>query len=273
MIVAYIKIASWDSQPIRVAQKRGGTNLSLNDYQPGDQVIVKTDLGLDLGKISKIEEVKEEKLEGFILRKANKSDIESYNKKNNPDFKNKSIKKCQKIVENHDLPMKIIDALLSFDGGRITFAFTAPKRVDFRKAVKELASVFHKSIRMHQVGVRQVAKSLGGIGPCGRQVCCAQFLDDIKSVTTEAIKNQRLSHRGPERLTGLCGRLKCCLLYEEEAYKELIKKFPPIGSKVKTKLGKGIVVDWRILKNKVIIKRKKNKNQARIEVDLEDIKK
>ncbi|HKL17048.1 MAG TPA: regulatory iron-sulfur-containing complex subunit RicT, partial [Patescibacteria group bacterium] len=194
------------------------------------------------------------------------------NEKNRPEFKKKATKKCQKIVDSYDLSMKIIDTLLSFDGGRLTFAFTAPKRIDFRKAVKRLAGVFHKSIRMHQVGVRQVAKAMGGVGPCGRTVCCAEFLDDIKSVTTDAIKVQRLSHRGPERLTGLCGRLKCCLLYEKEAYEDLVKKFPPLGSKVKTAKGNGTVVDWRLLKGKIIIKKKNGKSEMGIEVDLKDIK-
>ncbi len=203
MIVAYIKIAPWDSQPIRASKKRGKTPLEIGDFEPDTKVIVRTSLGIDLGTISKVEEItnenEKEEAEGFILRKANERDIKTWEDKNDPEIKRKTKKKSQKIADSYNLPIKIIDALFSFDGGRITFAFTAPQRVDFRKAVKDLAGLFHKSIRMHQVGVRQVAKSLGGVGPCGREVCCSKFLGDIKSVTTEAIKSQKLSHRGPER--------------------------------------------------------------------------
>src|SRR6056297_1016297 len=126
MIVAYIKIAPWDSQPIRACKKRGKKPLKMGDFEPGTKVIVRTSLGIDLGTISKVEEVQGEETDGFILRKANKRDIKEWKEKNNSDFKKKAKKKSQEVAEKHDLPMKIIDALLSFDGGRITFAFTAP---------------------------------------------------------------------------------------------------------------------------------------------------
>ena len=116
--------------------------------------------------------------------------------------------------------MKIMDAYFSFDGGRIIFLFTAPDRVDFRQIVKDLSKAFHKSIRLHQIGIRQAFGLGGDIGPCGLPLCCKNFLGEIglSKVSTNLINDQNLSHRGIDRLTGVCGRLKCCLLFEEEMY-------------------------------------------------------
>ena len=150
--------------------------------------------------------------------------------------------------------MKLIDAHFSYDGGRIVFAYIAPERVDFRTLVKDLTHRFHKSVRMHQVGVREEAGFTGDIGPCGRPLCCLKFLKNLGNVGTELIFDQQLAHRGTERLSGICGRLKCCLLFEEENYKELAKNLPVVGSIVKTKRGEGKVINWHILTQSVDIK-------------------
>ena len=163
---------------------------------------------------------------------------------------------CESLVKKVELKIKIIDALFSFDGGRITFAFVAPGRVDFRLLVKDLAQKFHKSIRMHQVGARQETGLSGDIGPCGRPLCCLSFLKKLGHITTDMMFHQNLSQRGPERLSGMCGRLKCCLSFEEDSYCKILKELPSVGSKVKTKQGVGKVIGYRILERIVIVKTK-----------------
>ncbi len=258
-----------------------------DQFQIGDSVIIKTELGTDLGKIIKIEE-KGEKVEeteispsevpskteeaNFILRKAYPDDIEKWKQRN--QNKEQAIKKCEVLVKKGKLPMKIVDVLFAFDGGKITFAFIALNRVDFRGLVKDLVQEFHKSVRMYQIGVRQEAGWAGGIGPCGRGLCCSSFLGKLGNVSVDMMLDQQLFQRGSERLTGICGRLKCCLSYEEEMYKELIKKLPPIGSKVKTKKGKGKVVDWHILKQTIVIEEtgQGEEKGTRAEVPLAEVK-
>jgi len=168
--------------------------------------------------------------------------------------------------------MKLIDALFSFDGSKIIFAFTAPHRIDFRDLVKNLVQEFHKSVRMHQVGARQETGLIGDIGPCGRTLCCLSFLKNLGRVSAEMMFNQQLSQRGPERMSGVCGRLKCCLAFENEKYRKLKENFPEIGKEVKTKTGKGKVIDWHILKQTVIVEIKEGKDKIRVEIPLEEIK-
>ncbi len=281
-IVVFVQVVSWE-EPYELTQTRGGHLIEAGRFQPGDRVVIKTEMGTELGEVIKIEEKPDEEgveeahsvdsgeqetIEGanFILRKASSVDLDKYKEKNKT--KKEVIKKCEELVKKRKLAMKIIDVLFSFDGGRIIFAFTAPGRIDFRDLVKELAQKFHKSIRMYQVGVRQETGLFGDIGPCGRPLCCQKFLKKLGSVTTDLIFDQQLAHRGPERLSGVCGRLKCCLAFEEEAYKELAKKLPAIGSKVKTTKGEGRVVDWHILKQSVMVEIE----GTRIEVPLADIK-
>ncbi|MBL7141834.1 stage 0 sporulation protein [Patescibacteria group bacterium] len=272
MIIFFVQLAPWDN-PYQFTQMRGGRLIDRDHFKVGDQVIIKTDLGTDLGKIIKIEEKTEQedqKGENFILRKASSDDIKRWKEKN----KNKAevIKKCEFLVRKKKLPMKIIDALFGFDGSKITFAFTAPSRIDFRNLVKDLVQKFHKSIRMHQVGARQETGLAGDIGPCGRSLCCLSFLKKLGHITTEMMFDQQLSQRGPERLSGICGRLKCCLAFENEMYKELKEKLPALGTKVKTKKGTGKVIDWHILKQSVVIEIKEGKEKTRIEVPINEIK-
>lgn len=275
MIILSIQLAPWDNMPYYVSRARGGLPIEKDDFCVGDSVIIKTETATDLGKVIRIEQASDEDVEksevNFILRRANSEDLKKWEEKNKE--KKQAIKKCQSLVKKKDLPMKIIDALFSFDGGRITFAFSASSRIDFRKLVKELSQEFHKSIRMHQVGARQGVRVSGNIGPCGRTLCCLSFLSKLGSVTTDMMVDQQLSHRGPERLTGPCGRLKCCLAYEQSAYKELTKNLPPIGSKVKTKQGPGKVIDWHVLKQTVVIKKEDQEGgETTVEVPLKEVK-
>ena len=282
MIIIITQIASW-APSYELKQMRGGYPIPLDKFQVGDKIVVKTDLGVDLTQIVKIEEKTEEEsalaktvpAEGeesaaesgnFILRKAGQEDLDKYAEKNK--IRDEAMKKCEEMVKKRKLAMKIIDVLFSLDGGRVTFAFTAPGRMDFRELVKDLAQEFHKSIRLYQVGARQETGLVGDIGPCGRPLCC-QFLKKLGSVTTEFIYNQQLSHRGPERLTGVCGRLKCCLVFEQEMYQELAKNLPALGSQIKTAKGEGKVVGQYILKQSVVIELK---DGIKVEVPVADLK-
>lgn len=230
----------------------------------GDYVIVKTDLGLEMGKVVGKKEEKEEVKP--ILKKAGLEDLEKIKKREKK--KREIFNQAKEIIKKSNLHMKLIDLRFSFDGGRIIFFFIASERIDFRNLVKELTKRFQKSIRMHQVGVREEAKSSGGLGLCGRELCCIKFLKTLGNVTTESILNQELAHRGAERLSGVCGRLRCCLLFEEEIYKEAIKNLPEIGSIIKTERGEGKVVARHALKQSVEVEIDK---ETKIEVPAKQI--
>ena len=274
MVIVFVQLALWDA-PYSIMQVRGGELVEKNQFKVNDHLIIKTDLGTDLGKVIKIEEKSEEddqQRKNFILRKANTHDLEKLKERNK--HKKEILKKCEQLVKKRKLSMKIIDAHFSFDGSKIIFAFTAPSRIDFRLLVKDLVQEFHKSIRMHQVGARQETGLAGDAGPCGRSLCCQAFFKKLGHVTTEMMFDQQLSQRGPERLSGICGRLKCCLAFENEMYKDLKEKLPALGEKVKTKKGKGKVVDWRILKQTVLVEimEEKEKQKMIIEVPIDEIK-
>jgi len=218
----------------------------------GDRVVVKTELGTEIGKVVGMKEsgeFKSNKNLKPILRKVNLSDLEKAEARNKN--RNKALRICRELIKKYNLPIKLVDVKFSFDGGRITFAFIASQRIDFRDLVKDLTRNFQKSIRLQQIGVREEAKIMGGIGPCGRELCCLKFLKNLGNVSTDFIFDQQLSHRGAERLSGPCGRLLCCLAYEEKLYKELAGKLPVVGSVIKTAQGQGKVVEQNILQGSV----------------------
>ncbi len=216
----------------------------------GDKVIVETDQGVEMGTVVYADkDVKEETLEAPlkpILRKATTSDIDKMDKYN--EKKKEAVDYFREAIEKYDLPMKPVDAHFAFDGSKITMFFTAESRVDFRELVKDLTRRFQKSIRLQQVGIRDVAKELGGIGMCGREVCCSVWLEDMSSITTDMARLQQMAHRGSERISGLCGRLMCCLSYEAEFYMEMSKQMPELDAIVTSPQGKGKVVDLNVLK-------------------------
>jgi len=259
------------------------------DLRAGDYVVVDTDLGLELGQVKgfkKADNIKkdscadaeEEKCGGDscpareikpIIRKATSGDFERAQK--NEASKEEALNVCRDFIKKHNLPMKLVDAHFSFDGSRITFAFIADGRIDFRELVKDLTRRFQKSIRIHQIGVRDESKIFGDIGPCGRKLCCQGVLkENYGGVTTEMAYVQQIAHRGLERLSGCCGRLKCCLNYELPVYEELKKDFPPLGGEVKVKNSKGRVVSWELLKQTVKVDLG---DDTLIEVPLKEIKK
>ncbi len=241
MKVAKVQFMPWDK----------ACDFSSNglELQVGDYVIVETELGMELGKILSFQEIEESEEEVKpIIRKALATDLEKI-----PDFKNKieAIKVCREMVLKHKLEMKIVDVHFSFDDSKITFAFIADGRIDFRELVKDLTRHFNRTIRLHQIGIRDEAKINGDFGHCGRQLCCRKFLDDLVSITSEMAEHQQCVHRGSDRISGICGRLMCCLAYEEEGYQDLAKKMPPLGAKVNVDGRKGIVVGHHILKQTV----------------------
>ena len=201
-------------------------------FKIGDYVIVEVERGEDLGKViqkgtlSERKHTDKESKLGVIRRLASKEELE---KAENLVLKEAdALKICHTKVEEHDLNMKLVDAEWQFDGNKISFYFTAEKRVDFRQLVKDLAAIFKTRIELKQIGVRDEARRIGGCGRCGCKLCCTTFLTDFEPVTLRAAKDQRLS-LNPSQISGICGRLMCCLMYERNFYKEQVKKFPKEG--------------------------------------------
>jgi cell fate regulator YaaT (PSP1 superfamily) len=171
--------------------------------------------------------------------------------------------------------MKLIDVHFSFDTSKVTFAFSAEGRVDFRLLVRDLTGHFNRTIRLHQIGKRDEAKAIGDCGPCGRILCCKSFIKDFASITSKMAETQQVVHRGSERISGLCSRLKCCLQYEQEGYKELAKKLPNIGEEIEVEGEKATVVNCNVLKQTVDARFKNHSNGENhgdtvMEVDIEN---
>lgn len=219
-----------------------------------DWVLAKTELGSELGQVIGYKNIEEKTLISPlepILAKATAEDLKRFKKLNSD--KESTLARAKEFIKKHQLEMKLVDCYFSFDGSKIIFAFTADSRIDFRELLKDLTKAFRQSIRLQQIGTRDEAKMMGGVGPCGRPLCCRGFLKEIGNVTSESAKLQQVAHRGSERLSGVCGRLKCCLNYEKNLYQEMSKNFPLVGSELKTKQGKGRVISWNILKKSVNI--------------------
>ncbi len=160
---------------------------------------------------------------------------------------------CLQKIQEHGLDMQLVSAEYAFDGSKILFFFTADERVDFRELVKNLASVFHTRIELRQIGVRDKAKMVGGLGICGRPFCCSEFLDDFQPVSIKMAKTQNLS-LNPTKISGTCGRLMCCLKYEQEAYEDLIRNAPKVESFVDTPEGRGTVTEVELLRQRVKVR-------------------
>lgn len=224
-------------------------------FTKGDGVIVETARGVEFGRVG-IEncEVDDSQIVQPlkpVIRKASKQDEERNIK--NMERAVTAKRTAIELVEKHNLKMKLIEAEFTFDGSKVVFYFTAPSRIDFRELVKELASVFHIRIELRQVGIRDEAKLLGGIAPCGRECCCHGCMPDFKKVTIKMAKVQGLS-LNPGKISGLCGRLMCCLEYENDYYAQAYKKMPKVGGQVGTPDGNGVVVSNNMLKFLVKVK-------------------
>ncbi|MBQ3416899.1 MAG: stage 0 sporulation family protein [Ruminococcus sp.] len=227
-----------------------GQKLSLND-----RVIVETARGVECGTVAtENREVPDEEIVHPLkkmLRVATKDDLRRI------EENAKKEKDAQKIFEQkvseHELEMKLVDVEYTFDNSKIIFYFTADGRVDFRSLVKDLASVFRTRIELRQIGVRDESKMLGGLGVCGRPFCCNSFLGEFQPVSIKMAKDQGLS-LSPTKISGTCGRLMCCLKYEQDAYVDLLKRTPKVGAIVKTPEGRGLVVETNLLSQTLKVK-------------------
>ena len=219
-----------------------------NTLKQGDMVIVETARGIECGEIAM--ENRQISDDGIVqplkklIRVATKDDLKKMEE--NAAKEKSAFAVCLKKIAAHKLEMKLVDVEYTFDNTKILFYFTADGRVDFRELVKDLASVFRTRIELRQIGVRDEAKMLGGLGICGRPFCCSTFLSGFQPVSIKMAKEQGLS-LNPVKISGTCGRLMCCLKYEQEAYLDLIRSTPSVNSIVMTPSGKGTVTDLNML--------------------------
>ena len=232
----------------------------------GDNAIVETERGIQFGRIvSNPEEIDEKDLGKdlkLVIRKADEKDLKSYNQVLKDA--NKALNDARNLVEKLKLNMQLIDASYTFDRSQLLFHFLADARVDFRELAKKLAQNYKTRIELRQIGVRDKAKMVGGLGPCGRFLCCSTFLTDFNSVSINMAKNQMLA-LNPTKINGICGRLLCCLNYEDSVYTEMKKDMPSIGQLYKKGDVEGKVISLNILKKTIMIE---TKNKSIVEVEV-----
>ena len=218
------------------------------NYLVGEKVIVETARGLECGTVQAANSIVSDdeivKPLKKVIRRATESDLKRAEENRKKEDEARKI--CEEKVTEHKLDMKLVDVEYSFDNSKLLFYFTSDGRVDFRDLVKDLASIFKTRIELRQIGVRDEAKMLGGLGICGQPFCCSRFLDDFQPVSIKMAKEQGLS-LNPAKISGTCGRLMCCLKYEQDAYEYLNRKTPSKGSIVRTREGDAIVLDANVL--------------------------
>lgn len=242
--------------------------------EKGQNVIVETIRGIEFGQcVTGEKEISENEIVSplkSVIRKANKEDEEKHFQNKNKEKEAFSV--CLEKIKEHKLEMKLIDVEYTFDNNKVIFYFTADGRVDFRELVKDLASIFKTRIELRQIGVRDEAKMIGGLGPCGRPMCCSTYLGDFVPVSIKMAKEQNLS-LNPTKISGICGRLMCCLNFEQETYEGIRKKLPKIGSIIDSEYGKGEVVENSVVKEMVKAKIKLPSGDEIIEeVSIHDLK-
>lgn len=224
-------------------------------YEKDTGVIVDTARGYEYAIVKKpCIEVEENKIISPlkpVVRIATRRDRETIQR--NEERKPEAMRSTQELIEKHKLDMKLVDCDFAFDGTKVVFYYTAPHRVDFRELVKEMSAIFKMRIELRQIGIRDEIKMIGGIGVCGKECCCATCMPDLKKVSIKMAKTQGLS-LNPAKISGMCGRLMCCLSYENDYYAEAAKRVPKIGELVSAPDGKGIVVNINMLKMQVRVK-------------------
>ena len=243
---------------VSVAFRRAGRPLHFDagdlELALGDWVVARTACGLELGLVRVApREVPEAELEGElrpIVRKASEDDLRR--DEQNAARESEALEVAAEKVAEHGLPMKLIEAETTLDGSRIVLHFSSEGRVDFRSLVRDLARALHARVELHQVGVRDETKMRGGLGHCGRLLCCATFLTDFDPVGIKMAKEQDLS-LNPQKISGLCGRLMCCLNFEYAHYREAKQCLPRVGSRLETEQGPGKVIEVNVLRNRVVV--------------------
>lgn len=218
-------------------------------------VIVETARGIEFGQaVVGIREVDDEEIVAplkKVIRVATSEDEQ--HAAENSQREEEAFRICQQKIKNHNLGMKLIDVEYTFDNNKILFYFTAEGRVDFRELVKDLAAVFKTRIELRQIGVRDESKMLGGLGVCGRALCCNSFLGEFQPVSIKMAKEQGLS-LNPTKISGTCGRLMCCLKYEQDAYEDVLARMPKVGAIVETPEGQGVVMECNLLRETVKVR-------------------
>ena len=239
----------------------------------GDMVIVETARGVECGEVAmENREIPEDKIVQplkKLIRVANKDDLKRIAE--NRIREKSAFDICCKKIEAHKLEMKLVDVEYTFDSSKILFYFTADGRVDFRELVKDLAGVFRTRIELRQIGVRDESKMIGGFGICGRPFCCSSFLGDFQPVSIKMAKEQGLS-LNPTKISGTCGRLMCCLKYEQEAYEHLLRHTPKIGAIVETREGRGTVLDNNLLTGMLTIRLDRRPDAAPVVIERHQVK-
>ena len=245
-----------------------GIEIEKNEY-----IIVETAMGDEIGKVVIANrEIDENKISSplkKVIRKATDEDLESQKK-----YKEKepeAFEICKQKIKKYNLEMNLTDVEYKFDGSKILFYFIADGRIDFRDLVKDLASVFKTRIELRQIGVRDEVKRIGGNGVCGRELCCCSFLDNFETVSIKMAKEQGIA-LNPSKISGNCGRLMCCLKYEQDVYSEKGARLPKVGAIVKTPSGEGVIEGVEILKEQVKVKIKDGEDYTYKKFDAKDIK-
>jgi len=226
---------------------------SKETFRPGEKLLVEGSQGLEIAVVCELtEEMRAvERSKDKILRRLTEEDKEKL--KALQKKAEEALSWCQKKAQELKLPMKIVKAEYSLDEKKLTFYFISANRIDFRELLSHLIANFHKNIRLQQLGARDAAKFIQGVGPCGRPYCCQTFLEPVDSITLEMAKEQDLTTVNPAKISGSCGKLMCCLAFEVDVYRKLQKQLPKIGETILTKQGKGTVVGRNILKQTVSV--------------------
>jgi cell fate regulator YaaT (PSP1 superfamily) len=244
-----------DIWEIEFKSRRTGCYFNCNNvqFEPGTHVIVAAERGEDIGRArwTMPHDHKSKGTPMAIIRIASEFDLEKH--KDNAAKERDAVSQCQNLVRKHNLLMKLVDAEFQLDCNKLTFYFTADQRVDFRELVKDLASIYRTRIELRQIGVRDEAKRLGGFGICGLTQCCTQWLWEFDPISTQLAREQNLS-LNPQKISGNCGRLLCCLMYERHHYQETLRKFPELGSRYKTSAGDGVVDKINIFTQEMAVK-------------------
>lgn len=239
----------------------------------GDKVIVETPEGEDIGEVAinkkTISEEKKELQLKKIIRLANIKDLNHVEE--NKAKEEKAFNVCQSKIKEHNLEMNLVEVECKFNNSKIIFYFTADGRIDFRDLVKDLAAIYKTRIEMRQIGVRDEVRKIGGNGVCGRELCCCSFLNSFDIVSIKMAKEQSVS-LNPSKISGCCGRLMCCLKYEQEAYEDKLKKLPKVGSIVKTEDGEGVIISLEVLKENVRVQFKKDDINTYKNYNIKDVK-
>ena len=244
-----------------------------NKIEKGSFVIVETTMGQEYAEViipnRKMDEKKITKPLKKIIRVATKADEKHH--ESNKKIEQEAFEIATKKIKEHNLKMTLVEVEYKFDNSKMLFYFTADGRIDFRELVKDLASIYKTRIELRQIGVRDEVRRIGGNGVCGRELCCCSFLDTFDTVSIKMAKEQNISLT-PSKISGNCGRLMCCLKYEQEVYEDKLSRLPKIGAIVKTEEGKGVVDNIEILKEKVNVKFKDKEGFYYKKYDVKDIK-